>query len=146
MRAFDEAFTAPHHGFRDAADYYYRASALRVIDRIRIPALIISAEDDPFVPVETFADPLLHANPHVTVIVTPHGGHCGFVAERSADPDDDGYWAERAVVDFVTQTLSTFTTEGAEIAEMRRSSTGRLMTWSAGPDRTSRLQRVEDLR
>ena len=52
---FDEAYTAPHHGFRDATDYYHRASALRVIDRIRVPALIITAEDDPFVPHEPFA-------------------------------------------------------------------------------------------
>ena len=50
MRQFDEAYTAPHHGFRDATDYYHRASALRVVDRIRVPALILTAEDDPFVP------------------------------------------------------------------------------------------------
>src|SRR5215510_14825894 len=57
VRQFDEAYTAPHHGFRDAADYYYRASALRVADRIHVPTLIITAEDDPFVPVSTFRDP-----------------------------------------------------------------------------------------
>ena len=50
VREFDEAFTAPHHGFRDAADYYHRASSLRVIDRVAVPALILSARDDPFVP------------------------------------------------------------------------------------------------
>ena len=50
VRQFDEAYTAPHHGFRDATDYYHRASAMRVIDRIRVPALILTAEDDPFVP------------------------------------------------------------------------------------------------
>ena len=57
VRQFDEAYTAPHHGFRDATDYYHRASALRVIDRIRVPALILTAEDDPFVPVDPFRDP-----------------------------------------------------------------------------------------
>ena len=51
VRQFDEAYTAPHHGFRDAADYYHRASAMRVIDRIAVPALILTAADDPFVPV-----------------------------------------------------------------------------------------------
>ena len=50
VRQFDEVYTAPHFGFRDATDYYHRASAMRVIDRIRVPALIITAEDDPFVP------------------------------------------------------------------------------------------------
>ena len=54
---FDEAYTAPHHGFRDAADYYHAASAMRVIDRIRVPTLILTAEDDPFVPPAPFRDP-----------------------------------------------------------------------------------------
>ena len=67
-------FTAPHFSFDDAEDYYFRASAMRVVDRIRVPALIISAEDDPFVPAELFRDPHLRANPHVTVCLTKHGG------------------------------------------------------------------------
>ena len=75
VRAFDEAYTAPHHGFRDATDYYYRASALRVIDRIKVRALILTAADDPFVPPEPFTDPAVTGNPHVTVALTPHGGH-----------------------------------------------------------------------
>ena len=100
VRQFDEAYTAPHHGFRDAADYYHRASALRVIDRIRIPTLIMTAEDDPFVPTAPFRDPALTGNPHIHVQVTPHGGHCAFV-ERAAD-GYDGYWAEREIVRFIT--------------------------------------------
>jgi uncharacterized protein len=98
VRAFDEAYTAPHHGFAGADDYYYRASARRVIDRIRVPALILTAADDPFVPPDPFHDPVLAANPHLTTIVTTRGGHCGFV---SAPDGDDGYWAERRVVEFV---------------------------------------------
>jgi predicted alpha/beta-fold hydrolase len=100
VRQFDEAFTAPHHGFRDASDYYYRASAMRVVDRIRVPALILTAEDDPFVPVEPFRDPAVVNNPFVKVVVTPHGGHCAFVEKRNGEYD--GYWAEREVVRFVT--------------------------------------------
>ena len=50
VRQFDETYTAPHHGFRDASDYYQRASAMRVVANIRVPALILTAEDDPFVP------------------------------------------------------------------------------------------------
>ena len=98
VRGFDEAFTAPHHGFRDAEDYYYRASSLRVIDKVRVPTLILSAADDPFVPAGQFADPAVRGNPSVTVVVTPHGGHCGFLAE--AGNGFDGYWAEKIAVEF----------------------------------------------
>jgi predicted alpha/beta-fold hydrolase len=98
IRAFDERYTAPHHGFEGASDYYHRASAMRVIDRIAIPALIVTAEDDPFVPPEPFRDPRVTGNPHITTVVTRHGGHCGFVAQAG---DDDGYWAERLVVEFI---------------------------------------------
>jgi predicted alpha/beta-fold hydrolase len=101
VRQFDEAYTAPHHGFRDASDYYHRASAMRVIDRIHVPALILTAEDDPFVPAEPFRAPAVIDNPHVTVVITPHGGHCAYV-ER-ADGAYDGYWAEREIVRFVTE-------------------------------------------
>jgi predicted alpha/beta-fold hydrolase len=99
VRQFDDAYTAPHHGFRDAADYYYRASALRVADRIRVPTLIITAEDDPFVPTSTFRDQAVTSNPNIAVVMTPHGGHCAYV-ERG-DGDYDGYWAEREIVRFI---------------------------------------------
>jgi uncharacterized protein len=110
VRQFDEAYTAPHHGFRDAADYYHRASAMRVIDRIRVPALILTAEDDPFVPPAPFHDPAVTGNPNVTVVMTPSGGHCAYV-ERS-EPGYDGYWAEREIVRFATAHLSA-ASEGA---------------------------------
>ena len=98
VRGFDEAFTAPHHGFRDADDYYYRASSLRVVDRIRVPTLIIASQDDPFVPADQFRDPAVTSNSNLTVVMARHGGHCGFVAE--AANGFDGYWAERTVVEF----------------------------------------------
>jgi predicted alpha/beta-fold hydrolase len=99
VREFDAVYTAPYFGFASAEDYYYRAAALRVIDRIEVPALIITAQDDPFVPAASFRDPAIAANPHVTLLVTEHGGHCGFLAERGG-PGDDGYWAERQIVEF----------------------------------------------
>jgi predicted alpha/beta-fold hydrolase len=100
IREFDERYTAPHHGFAGASDYYYRASAMRVIDRVAIPALIITAEDDPFVPPEPFRDPRVTSNPHITALITPHGGHCGFICESNGY---DGYWAERMVIDFLAR-------------------------------------------
>lgn len=99
VRAFDDKVTAPHFGFRSASDYYHRASAMRVIDRIRVPALIITSEDDPFVPAGPFRDPKVAGNRWIELHLVPHGGHCGFVADRSGG--DDGYWAENAIVEFV---------------------------------------------
>jgi len=104
VREFDDVFTAPHFGFRSAEDYYRRASAMRVIDRIRVPALIITAEDDPFVPSQPFRDPKVTGNPHIDLRISPHGGHCGFVGPK-AHADDDGYWAENAIVEFVLQQI-----------------------------------------
>jgi predicted alpha/beta-fold hydrolase len=69
VREFDDAFTAPHFGFEDAEDYYHRASAMRVVDRIRVPTLVITAEDDPFVPAAAFRDPHVTGNRHITLAV-----------------------------------------------------------------------------
>jgi predicted alpha/beta-fold hydrolase len=104
VRDFDEAYTAPFFGFRDATDYYYRAASLRVVDRITVPALIISAADDPFVPSDSFADQALAGNRAITVRVTPHGGHCAFVAARNGS--HDGYWAEWALTEFLGEHCS----------------------------------------
>jgi predicted alpha/beta-fold hydrolase len=60
--------------------------------------LIITAEDDPFVPPAPFRDPKVRDNPNITTVITAHGGHCGFIGEANGD---DGYWAERMVVSFV---------------------------------------------
>jgi len=120
VREFDDVFTAPHFGFADAEDYYHRASAMRVIDRVRVPALVITAEDDPFVPPAPFRDPRVTGNPHVTLRLCAHGGHCGFVGPRSGE--DDGYWAEDQIVEFVSarmqeRTGTNSTTESTEDAE-----------------------------
>jgi predicted alpha/beta-fold hydrolase len=100
VRQFDEAYTAPYYGFANADDYYHRASALRVVDRIRVPTLILTAENDPFVPPEPFRDPAVTGNPHITTVVTPEGGHCAYV--QRPESSHDGYWAEQAVVTFAT--------------------------------------------
>ena len=98
VRDFDEAYTAPHFGFTDAEDYYHRASAMRVIDRIRVPALIITAEDDPFVPPEPFRDPKVTDNPHITLSRVQ--ARRALRLRRPASGDDDGYWAEDRIVRF----------------------------------------------
>jgi hypothetical protein len=103
VRQFDDAFTAPYFGFKDAEDYYYRASAMRVVDRIRVPTLVIAAQDDPFVPADMFDAPGLRENPCITTVVTRHGGHCGFIGGPGSE--DDGYWAESSIVRFVGEHL-----------------------------------------
>jgi uncharacterized protein len=105
VRDFDDAYTAPMSGYRDAADYYHRASSLRVAGAIRVPTLIITSADDPFIPVEPFSDPAVTDNPAIRLVITSHGGHCGFVS-RSVD-GFDGYWAERTVVAFTTAQAGT---------------------------------------
>ena len=106
VRQFDEAYTAPHHGFRDATDYYHRASAMRLVDRIRVPTLILTAENDPFVPPDPFREPAVQNNPRITTVLTRDGGHCAFVERASNNGDAyDGYWAEREIVRFVQAQL-----------------------------------------
>jgi predicted alpha/beta-fold hydrolase len=110
VREFDEAYTAPYFGFKDAADYYYRASAMRIVDRICLPTLVIAAEDDPFVPSRPFHDPKVMGNPHIHLSMCEHGGHCGFVGRAAGE--DDGYWAERQIVEFVERHTKSATREG----------------------------------
>jgi predicted alpha/beta-fold hydrolase len=99
VREFDAAYTAPYFGFASAEDYYHRASAMRIIERIRVPALVITAADDPFVPSNPFRDPKITGNPCLSVAICEHGGHCGFVGPATGE--DDGYWAENRIVEFV---------------------------------------------
>lgn len=107
IRGFDDRYTAPHHGFQGASDYYHRASAMRVIDRVARPALILSAADDPFVPPHIFETPAVRNNQNITTVITPSGGHCAFVESPAAEPTGDkgrgydGYFAEQTVVNFL---------------------------------------------
>ncbi len=103
IRDFDDVITAPNCGYQNAADYYYRASALRVTSEIRVPTLLIVAEDDPMVPPQAFSDPTITANPHIRVVLAKHGGHCAFI---SADPAER-HWAEARVVEFCTDPFET---------------------------------------
>jgi uncharacterized protein len=101
---FDEAYTAPDGGYGSAADYYEQTGARHVLGAIAVPTLIITAQDDPFIPYRIFDVPALHKNPHIRVIAPTHGGHCGFIQRRV--PDEDRYWAENRLVDFVREATS----------------------------------------
>jgi predicted alpha/beta-fold hydrolase len=114
VRQFDERYTAPHGGYRDAADYYERTSSLPVIGRVRVPTLILHAADDPLIPVEPFRDPSIADNPDVLLVLTPHGGHVGFVGD--AGGGEDCHWAENRVVEFC-RLLSEATRENVAASE-----------------------------
>ena len=93
---FDNASTAPLHGFRDADDYYARASSLPFLHAIATPALCISAEDDPFLPIEALRAAQASASKAVEFRVSPRGGHTGFIA--GSVPWRAEYWAEELMV------------------------------------------------
>jgi predicted alpha/beta-fold hydrolase len=100
---FDDRYTAPDGGYRSGADYYDRAGARHVLDAIAVPTLIITAQDDPFIPYSMFTVPLISRHPHIRVVAPRHGGHCGFIHRDYTR--EDPYWAENRIVDFLLGSL-----------------------------------------
>ena len=86
---FDDKVTAPAFGFADAADYYARASCAAYLDRVSLPALLIQAHDDPFIPFHAYEDPVFERNAHVTLLESRKGGHVGFLHQGGPR-----FWAE----------------------------------------------------
>ena len=101
LRDFDDRITAFYSGFSSADDYYHRAAAARVLDRIRVPTLILHALDDPFVHLTGPTRTLIQANAAITLVETRHGGHCAFLAKPNPGANDDGYWAETTLLRFL---------------------------------------------
>ena len=99
FREFDDAVTAPLHGFRDADDYYARASSIFDLHKVNTPALLISAADDPFTPPGVLERVRASISPSTKLIVTESGGHTGFVSGRF--PWSCVYWAEQYVVEWL---------------------------------------------
>lgn len=98
LRQFDDRVTAFYCGFTGADDYYARAAASRLVAQISVPTLILHAANDPFIRLTPETRNKIASNPHIRFIETPDGGHCSFIGEVDGD---DGYWAERRVVDFI---------------------------------------------
>jgi hypothetical protein len=97
LRDFDDKVTAYYSGFDGASDYYARAAAANVVDKIAVPTFILYARNDPFIRVTPETRRKVENNPNITFVETEDGGHCSFIAE----PDGyDGHFAERSVVDF----------------------------------------------
>lgn len=102
---FDEAVTAPVHGFSDAADYYERSSSVHFLRAIRVPTLLLSAYDDPFLPAAVLDDVRAEAagNPSIHTEFVSRGGHVGFVSGRV--PWRPVYYGEWRIVDFLARAV-----------------------------------------
>ena len=86
IREFDNAFTAPHHGFADCDDYYARCSVTGLPERIDTPLLLLHARNDPWIPADPYEDIRRNTPSNVTLLLTDDGGHVGFHDRRNATP------------------------------------------------------------
>jgi predicted alpha/beta-fold hydrolase len=97
LQEFDDRYTAPIHGFRDAADYWKKSSAQHYLDRITVPTLLINACNDPFLTSECFPFAEAARNPCLFFEAPESGGHVGFIdLIHGVEP-----WSERRVVEFL---------------------------------------------
>jgi predicted alpha/beta-fold hydrolase len=94
---FDEVVTSAVHGFKGATDYYEKSSSGPFVQNVRVPLLLLSAEDDPFIPAETIPRSVPQ---NVTLEVWPQGGHLGFVEGPIWAPR---FYAERRATEFLAQ-------------------------------------------
>ncbi|MDN6318163.1 MAG: alpha/beta fold hydrolase [Marinobacter sp.] len=94
---FDDLYTAPLHGYKDAADYWARCSALGRLKDVRVPALMVNAADDPFLSAKCFPESPSVLGAHVRLDSPKWGGHVGFVEHGR----DGYYWSERRALAFL---------------------------------------------
>ena len=98
LREFDDFYTAPVHGFRDAIDYWRKSSAKHYLSHIRVPTLLLNARDDPFLKKESFPFAEAEQNPHLFLETPKSGGHVGFIDSiLNVTP-----WHEQRASEFLT--------------------------------------------
>ena len=102
IREFDDAATAPLHGFGDAATYYAACSSNGFLRAVRTPTLLMHAVDDPFLPPESIPEATMRGNPHLTAIITDRGGHVGFLEGSPVRPR---FWGDETGADFLAARL-----------------------------------------
>jgi predicted alpha/beta-fold hydrolase len=96
--AIDDKITAPSFGFRDAEHYYATQSSNQFLDRIRVPTLIVQAQDDTFIPFEIYRLPVFETNPHLTLLAPERGGHLGFISRGKPR-----FWLDGVILDWVAR-------------------------------------------
>ena len=96
---FDDAYTAPIHGFKNAVDYYQQCSSINFVESIQIPTLVVNALNDPFLDASTYQNPALHSNPYVRFESSIFGGHVGFTLFNQ----NGLYWSELKALDFINK-------------------------------------------
>ena len=93
---FDNQYTAPIHGFKNAHDYYNRCSCAQYVPNIKISALVVNALDDPFLPEECYPNRLLASADKLTFLTPRYGGHVGF-----AEVGQQNYWIDRLIGEYI---------------------------------------------
>lgn len=97
LKDFDDNYTAPLHGFKDALDYYSACSSINFLDDISIPTLIVNAKNDPFLSEECYPEARLKGHEHVVFEMPERGGHVGFTEFNK----EGLYWSEKRALNFV---------------------------------------------
>lgn len=95
--AFDDRYTAPLNGYRDAMDYYRQASSKPLLEAIAIPSLLVNAANDPFLAPPCYPRTTAKQHAHLTLDVPAEGGHVGFAAFNR----DGWYWSEQRAAAFL---------------------------------------------
>jgi hypothetical protein len=96
----DDLLTAPSFGFGTADNYYATQSSKGFLERIRVPALVIQAKDDTFIPFAIFDHPAFRSNPYLTLVATEYGGHLGFLQRHGRR-----FWLDEAVTEWIGSRL-----------------------------------------
>jgi uncharacterized protein len=104
LREFDDAATAPLHGFDSAWDYYDRSSSGPRIPELRTPTLVLHSLDDPFLPKAAVPVRALEDNPFTLAALVSAGGHVGFV--EASSPGAPSFWAEAEAARYLAALLA----------------------------------------
>ncbi|MHB8844701.1 MAG: YheT family hydrolase [Nitrospirota bacterium] len=99
FRGFDDRYTAPMNGFKDAEDYWYQCSSSRFLHSITVPTLLVNALDDPFLAPGCYPVDQAEQSRHVHLEMPRSGGHVGFVQFNA----DGSYWSENRAIEFLGQ-------------------------------------------
>ena len=101
FKDFDDRYTAPIHGFKDAEDYWRKCSCKPFLRHIGIPALLVNARNDPFLAEPCYPVEEAKENPNVYLEMPSSGGHVGFIGFNS----DGEYWSETRAVPFLNEMI-----------------------------------------